>query len=245
MFKLFFYFLTNYHIVQVIGYCGRAWSHSDPTKIGGYVMQSTLILIAPALFAASIYMILGRLIRVLGAESLSIIPVSWMTKIFVLGDVVSFFMQAGGGGLQASGSHDIGQKIIIGGLFVQIIMFSIFLVTTIIFHRRALKQNTGLMLSSIVNWKRYLHILYITSTLILIRSIFRVVEYLQGHDGYLSSHEIFLYVFDAILMFLVMLIFAIWYIGDLKQKTVEMHNLVSIFTNDDNYIKPQLTSFIG
>ena len=208
-------------------------------------MQSTLILIAPALFAATIYMILGRLIRVLGAESLSIIPVSWMTKIFVAGDVISFFMQAGGGGLQASGNHDIGQKIIIGGLFVQIIMFSIFLVTTIIFHRRALKQNTGLMLSSIVNWKRYLHILYITSTLILIRSIFRVVEYLQGHDGYLSSHEIFLYVFDAILMFLVMLIFAIWYIGDLKQKTVEMHNLVSIFTNDDNYIKPQLTSFIG
>ena len=237
--------LTNYYIVQFLGYCGRAAAHSDPTKLGTYIMQTTLILIAPALFAASIYMILGRLIRILGAESLSIIPVSWMTKIFVAGDVISFFMQAGGGGLQASGNHDIGQKIIIGGLFVQIIMFSIFLVTTIIFHRRALKQNTGLMLSSIVNWKRYLHILYITSTLILIRSIFRVVEYLQGHDGYLSSHEIFLYVFDAILMFLVMLIFAIWYIGDLKQKTVEMHNLVSIFTNDDNYIKPQLTSFIG
>ena len=208
-------------------------------------MQAILILIAPALFAASIYMILGRLIRVLGAESLSIIPVFWMTKIFVLGDIVSFFMQAGGGGLQASGSYDTGQKIIIGGLFVQIIMFSIFLVAAIIFHRKILKQSTGLMLSSVVTWERYLHILYITSTLILIRSIFRIVEYLQGHDGYLVSHEIFLYVFDAILMFLVMLIFAIWYIGDLKQKTVEIHNLVSIFTNDDNYIKPQLTSFIG
>ena len=183
-------------------------------------MQSTLILIAPALFAASIYMILGRLIRVLGAESLSIIPVSWMTKIFVAGDVISFFMQAGGGGLQASGNHDIGQKIIIGGLFVQIIMFSIFLVTAIVFHCKALKQPTVIMLSSIVNWRRHLHILYITSTLILIRSIFRVVEYLQGHDGYLVSHEIFLYVFDSLLMFLVMLIFAIWYIGDLNQKTV-------------------------
>ena len=208
-------------------------------------MQSTLILIAPALFAATIYMILGRLIRVLGAESLSIIPVSWMTKIFVAGDVISFFMQAGGGGLQASGNHDIGQKIIIGGLFVQIIMFSIFLVTAIVFHCKALKQPTGIMLSSIVNWRRHLHILYITSTLILIRSIFRVVEYLQGHDGYLVSHEIFLYVFDSLLMFLVMLIFAIWYIGDLNQKTVGVDDLVSIFTKDNNCIQSQLTNLIG
>ena len=115
-------------------------------------MQSTLILIAPALFAASIYMILGRLIRVLGAESLSIIPVSWMTKIFVAGDVISFFMQAGGGGLQASGNHDIGQKVIIGGLFVQIVMFSIFLVTALVFHYKASKQSTVLIFSSIICW---------------------------------------------------------------------------------------------
>ena len=199
-------------------------------------MQSTLILIAPALFAASIYMILGRLIRVLGAESLSIIPVYWMTKIFVLGDIVSFFMQAGGGGLQASGNHDIGQKVIIGGLFVQIVMFSIFLVTALVFHYKASKQSTVLMFSSIISWKHYLHVLYITSILILVWSVFRLVEYLQGHDGYLASHEIFLYMLDALLMFLVMVIFAIWYIGDLKRETVGMQALVSIFTNDDNCI---------
>ena len=208
-------------------------------------MQAILILIAPALFAASIYMILGRLIRVLGAESLSIIPVAWMTKIFVFGDVVSFFMQAGGGGLQASGNYNTGQKVIIGGLFVQVVVFSIFLVTALVFHYKASKQSTANTFFSIVRWKRYLHILYITSTLILIRSVFRVVEYLQDHDGYLVSHEIFLYMLDALLMFLVMVIFAIWYIGDLERETVEMHALVSIFTNDDNCIQPQLTSIIG
>lgn len=30
-----------------------------------------------------------------------------------------------------------------------------------------------------------------------------------GNDGYLISHEVYLYVFDAMLMFLVMVIFAI------------------------------------
>lgn len=43
----------------------------------------------------------------------------------------------------------------------------------------------------------------------MIRSIFRVVEYLQGFSGYLLSHEAYLYIFDAVLMFCAMVIFNI------------------------------------
>jgi hypothetical protein len=56
-------------------------------------------------------------------------------------------------------------------------------------------------------WQEHIIALYIGSLLILVRSIFRVVEYLQGWQGYILSHEIFLYIFDACLMLLVMLIF--------------------------------------
>lgn len=59
-------------------------------------MQSALILIAPAFLAASIYMTLGRIITMLQAEQYSIIPLRWLTKIFVAGDVLSFLMQASG-----------------------------------------------------------------------------------------------------------------------------------------------------
>jgi hypothetical protein len=69
-----------------------------------------------------------------------------------------------------------------------------------------------------VAWRRHLYVLYVTSALILIRSIFRVVEYLQGNDGYLISHEVFIYTMDALLMAIVMAIFAVWYIGDLQPK---------------------------
>jgi hypothetical protein len=199
-------------------------------------MQAILILIAPALYAASIYMILARLIRALNAESLSIVPVRWMTKIFVLGDVLSFFMQAAGGGIQSGGLslYKVGEKIIIVGLFVQIFMFSFFLFTTVVFHRNILKQSTALLFSSIIDWRRHLHVLYITSVIILIRSIFRVVEYLQGNDGFLISHEIFLYMFDALLMFLVMAIFAVWYIGDLEQKNEEPDGPIELAVSYNN-----------
>lgn len=61
-----------------------------------YIIQSILLLLGPTLFAASIYMILGRLVVLLEAESYSMIRPRWLTKVFVLGDVLSFFAQGGG-----------------------------------------------------------------------------------------------------------------------------------------------------
>lgn len=198
--------------------------------IGGFVIQAILILVAPALYAASIYMILARLIRAINAQQLSIVPVSWLTRIFVTGDIVSFIMQAGGGGIQAAGTLDlynIGEKIIITGLFVQIAFFGFFIITTITFHYKLINNPTPAAVARIIRWKRHIYILYTTSSLILVRSIFRVIEYLQGNGGYLISHEAFLYVFDALLMVSVMVIFAIWYIGDLEQEWETVQQLLS------------------
>lgn len=207
--------------VQTVGYCGRIWSHYDRFGIGGFIIQALLILVAPALYAASIYMILGRLIRTLRADHHSLIPIRWVTKVFVAGDIVSFSLQGGGGGIQAGGSLDmfnLGEKIIIVGLFVQIAIFGFFVVTSILFHRRILDQPTEVAIGGTIPWRRHLWVLYATSALILVRSVFRVVEYLQGNGGYLISHEVFLYVFDTLLMVIVMVIFAIWYVDDLEPK---------------------------
>lgn len=85
-------------LVEGVGYIGRLMSSTETPNwtLGPYVMQSTLLLVAPALFAASIYMELGRIIVLLHGEDLSIVRVNWLTKIFVAGDVLSFLMQASG-----------------------------------------------------------------------------------------------------------------------------------------------------
>jgi hypothetical protein len=59
-------------------------------------MQTLLILLAPTLYAASIYMVLGRVIKFLHGDHLSYVPVRYMTKIFVFGDVLSFILQGAG-----------------------------------------------------------------------------------------------------------------------------------------------------
>lgn len=184
----------------------------------GYTIQQLFILLAPALMAASIYMILGRIIRVLGAEHHSLVPLRFLTKTFVLGDVISFIAQGGGGGIQAAGSLELfhlGEKIMIVGLFIQIVFFGFFMVATVVFDRRVSTRPTDRALQGIIPWRRYLIILYATSFIIMVRSVFRVIEYAQGNNGYIIRREYLLYLFETSLMFLVMLLFLVQYIDGL------------------------------
>jgi hypothetical protein len=106
-------------IVQTIGYIGvciaqqeaclisrfanhgraqRAISSSETPNwtVGVYSLQTILLLVAPALYAASVYMMLGRIILLTDGEAHALIRKRWLTKIFVTGDVISFLMQGAG-----------------------------------------------------------------------------------------------------------------------------------------------------
>lgn len=190
-------------------------------------MQAILILVAPALFAATIYMILGRIIRSVYGEHLSLLPIDWVTRIFVIGDIISFSLQAGGGGIQSGGTlelYDMGEKIIVAGLICQACIFGFFVATAMLFHSRLARHPTTMAAQSRVHWPRHLYVLYTTSAIILVRSVFRVVEYLQGNSGYLISHEVFLYCFDMLLMAAVMVIFLVWYVDDLVPRSKSARN---------------------
>jgi hypothetical protein len=104
-----------------------------------------------------------------------------------------------------------GKGIIVGGLFLQIIFFSLFISVTAAFHRRILSQPTQRSQTLPVPWRRYLLVLYAVSALIMVRSIFRVIEFIQGPTGTLMTNEVYLYVFDTVLMFLVSVVFNVYH----------------------------------
>ncbi|KAF7587061.1 hypothetical protein BBP40_007818 [Aspergillus hancockii] len=207
-------------IFEVIGYGARAVAHDRTGKIMPYCIQNVFILLGPVLFAASIYMTLGRIIRRVRAEQYSLIRVNWLTKVFVMGDVLSFVVQGSAAGLMASGTNaKMGKNIVIAGLLIQVIMFGLFIVTSIIFQRRMHNHPTRQAFDGMIPWKSYLYTLYAVSLLIMGRSIFRVIEYAMGQDGYLLSNEWSMYVFDSLLMFAVMVIWGVWYPGKLSLQT--------------------------
>ncbi|KAI5270033.1 hypothetical protein E4T47_06547 [Aureobasidium subglaciale] len=51
--------------------------------------------------------------------------------------------------------------------------------------------------------------LYICSAIILIRNLIRVIEYAQGNNGYIITHEWMLYIFDGVFMLLVTIAFLV------------------------------------
>ncbi|KAK0615341.1 RTA1 like protein-domain-containing protein [Bombardia bombarda] len=200
-------------LFETIGFIGRVVSATETPdwKLSTYIMQTLLILLAPALYAASVYMVLGRLIRLLDAHEYSVVRTSWLTKIFVLGDVLSFLAQSGGGGILASAktpeNQKLGGNVILGGLGIQVVFFGLFIVVIIIFHVRMRKNPTPRSYSITASWEQFIYVLYASSALILIRSVFRMVEYGAGHDSALMKNEVYLLVLDSLLMFQVSALF--------------------------------------
>lgn len=205
-------------ILETLGYAIRIASARNKEEITPYILQTVFLLVAPALFAASIYMIFGRLVRLLDAGHHSVVKLNWLTKLFVFGDVGSFLLQAGGGGLMESNAN-LGKIVAIAGLVIQIVFFGAFMVVMSIFQYRIRKNPTFNSVnyrnqpSRLRNWHMIMVTLFVTSALVFVRSIVRCVEFGQGFNGYIMAHEVFLYVFDATMMTLVMALILLQDIG--------------------------------
>ncbi|KAF2099829.1 RTA1 domain protein [Rhizodiscina lignyota] len=194
------------------GFAARTISanQSPDYSLGVYIVQELLILVPPILFAASIYMTFGYYILVLDAEEHSLIRESYLTKIFVIGDIIAFLTQATGASMLTSkngNTQKTGKYIVIGGLVLQLVFFGFFMFCSILFHARLHSRPTPRSMYNRIPWRTHIYALYTVSILIMIRSVFRVVEYIQGEDGYSLSHEWCLYAFDAGLMVCVVFIF--------------------------------------
>ncbi|KAL3251327.1 hypothetical protein ABHI18_010696 [Aspergillus niger] len=228
LFKLRCWFFTTFiagAIMMTIGYLFRAISTKDTSALGPYVGQNVCILLPPSLYAATIYMIYGRIVMFARSASLSPIAPQKVTKIFVIGDVIAFLTQASGGGMMAMESMaSAGQKLTIFGLFVQLFFFGGFFTISVVFCRRMQQQKNVRMRD--VPYGALLYVLFGVSGLIIVRCLYRVVEFCQGNDGYLISHEVFMYLFDTLLMFVVQVVFHFYHpgllLGDGKYGGLEM-----------------------
>lgn len=124
----------------------------------------------------------------------------------------------------------IGQWVIVAGLCVQLVFFGAFVVTSFIFHVKIIRvptiesEQSMDKHSSILprDWRGLLFACYSASVLILIRSVYRLIEFIQGNDGYVISHEVFLYVFDAAMMFMVMVVMNVLHPSSVLTKKAEL-----------------------
>ncbi|KAJ6540732.1 RTA1 like protein-domain-containing protein [Mycena capillaripes] len=216
-------------ISMAAGFAVRILVHHSPTSLGLNIATTLLILLSPCLYLALDYMILGRLAGLFGpdiAKKTMLIAPTRVATIFVWSDVGTFLIQAIGGSMTTSSKIDtinLGNKIVIVGLGVQLASFGLFTTLIVVFGLRVRKlfphvwRATGnqdfspFSKEPVADW----HILYYTLCLscvaILIRSIFRMAEFIQGHKGYISTHEAFFYCFDALPLWIAMTLYcSVW-----------------------------------
>lgn len=215
----------------MLGYIFRAAAWNATESLIFYIMQAVFLLIAPVFFAATLYMVYSRVVRAPQAQEFSFISPRWTTIIFVIGDLVTLNVQSGGAGMLADDDRAAtGNKIVIAGLILQVILFIGFIICCLVFHLRYKAHLAENDVVSDVAWRSCLHMLYWTSMMVLVRNVFRVVEYAMDKEGYLQQYEWPTLVFDSVLMLLVMIAFYIWYPSNLQPKSRE--SMVELMSNE-------------
>ncbi|KAJ7439770.1 RTA1 like protein-domain-containing protein [Mycena latifolia] len=211
------------------GFAVRILVSHNPTSLGLNIGSTLLILLSPCLFLGLDYMILGRLAALFGPEvtskSMFIAPARIAT-IFVWSDVLTFVVQALGGSMTTSKKHDtiqLGNTIALVGLSLQLVSFALFVALVVVFgsrvrarfpqvwHSRGHSPFTAFGSEYISDWRILYYALCFSCVAILIRSIFRMAEFIQGHAGYLSTHEAYFYALDSLPLWLAMTLYAaVW-----------------------------------
>lgn len=114
--------------------------------------------------------------------------------------------------------QQMGVKVSLGGLILQLFVFAWFLLIAILFHRRLAVCPTPMTEDGRIGWRKYFVVLYLASLFILVRNIVRIFEYAQGFNGFIMKHEIMLYLFDASLMASTVLIYVLIHPGRLVRQ---------------------------
>ncbi|KAF8597902.1 RTA1-domain-containing protein [Ceratobasidium sp. AG-I] len=189
---------------------------NDPHSSSIIIPMQLLTVLSPCGFIATVYMLLSRLSYHIQAEDLLIIKPTFITKIFVTSDIVTLLVQGAGGAMESNenrSSAELGHKLFLIGLIVQLISFILYMVVFLVFlYRvrtwRSVQWNTRPDGFS-KHWLALVSMMCISCVGILIRSVFRTIENAQGFGGYLATHEGYFYLLDCLPLWIAVVVFNI------------------------------------
>jgi len=235
---------------EVIGWGARLWSHYAPKNLTPYLIQTVATAQAPTFLIASYFIILAEVIRRLGPCYSRLQPKMY-TIVFCGADLIALSVQGVGGGLAATaaGSSDpnaspkLGGNIMLGGIIFQMIAVTFYMILAVEFivryvndkpFQRANNQPPTGNYFLDKNMKTMLSGLAISSVLIYIRSMYRVVELADGWSGTIITTEWYFNVFDGAMIVLAIICLNVFHPGRLLGPSTELSKVESI---DDDLLK--------
>jgi len=189
---------------EALGFLLRYLAKLSPNSLSLFAVEQLFIVCTPASFLAFNYITYGHLISYVGAEH-SIVNPRKVATVFVISDIFTFLLQAGGSALETSDKLiKTGQKIALVGLTLQAISYGFFCLLLIKSHISIKTSGTSPIHKPCI---MLIWVLYFSSAFISIRCIYRVVEFAEGYGGYLLTHEVFLYTLDTLPLLLAIVVY--------------------------------------
>ncbi|KAL8721581.1 MAG: hypothetical protein Q9181_007679, partial [Wetmoreana brouardii] len=191
---------------EVIGYIGRVIMNNNPWSDVGFEMQICCLIIAPAFFAAAIYLTLKHLVLTFGQEY-SRLRAEWYTWIFIGCDLFSLILQGAGGGIAASASSqstsDAGSHIMLAGIIWQVVTLIVFAALAAdyffrVYRSRSTQTASAIAISHTITFKLFFAGLVLAFLTVATRCIYRIAELAGGWGNNIMQNEIEFIVLEGV-----------------------------------------------
>ncbi|KAF8230781.1 RTA1 like protein [Tricholoma matsutake] len=206
---------------EMAGWAARVYSSYKPTVFTAYLLQMITTSLAPTFIVAANFVILGHIIKRVGPQY-SRIPPRMYTIVFTTADAFTLAIQGAGGGIAGSnaGNHakaNNGAHIMLAGICVQLSIMLVYAVVATEFFmryandspiREARRSSESLTASKrgpmSGNLRLMASALILSTVLLLVRNLYRVVELTNGWNGRIISTELYFNVLDGTMIVIAM-----------------------------------------
>lgn len=195
-------------LFEVIGFICRCVSVFSRANLDAFIGARVCILMGPSLFMTTMYILFSRLLEMIDLQQHFLFSNSVNRRVFIMGNIAGSILQGIGAGL--TGSYDTyhtGKALLIAGLFVQIGIFTVFVLREWLMFRVVHSDAAGVAHCT-VKWRQLNIVLLVSGALIMVRSIVRLVEVFEGVRSAILLHEWYTYVFDTLPMVLLVVLYA-------------------------------------
>lgn len=185
---------------MIAGFTIREVGAYNTSNLTYLIASTVLIMSGPPVYALINYFILSRVLYYI--PYLAPMHPGRVATTFVGLDAVCEILIGQGAWRMANSDltekeRQIGAHLVTASLCLQAALFGSFGLLAAQFHRRANKEN---LLSK--DLRIVLYVLYVSATIVTIRCIYRLVEYIEGWDSTVYKNEVFFWIFEAVIMFL-------------------------------------------
>jgi hypothetical protein len=185
---------------MIAGFSMRLAGAHHPSDLGILIASTVLIMSGPPIYALINYFVLSRLLYYM--PYLAPMHPGRVATTFIGLDGVCEILIGNGAWRMANSSmtdaqRQAGAHMVMASLCLQAALFAGFGVLAALFHRKALKAGVLKREMKTVLW-----VMYVSASIITVRCIYRLVEYVLGWDSEIYKNEVYFWIFEASIMWI-------------------------------------------